>query len=103
MNLTSEHGLGDNAESGFELGSVVQGIYEITEPFGVGLEWSADWGNTANPLDNQQAQYIGPVIAGEFEISKHSDIEYLVGYYAGLNEDAADSAARFQIGYEFEF
>lgn len=103
VNLTAEHGLGEGTESGFELGSVVQGIYKITEPVGVGLEWSADWGNTNNPLDNQQTHYVGPLLAGEFEISEHSDIEYLIGYYWGLNEDAADNAARFQLGYEFEF
>ena len=108
VNLIAERGIGGGRERGIEIESIVESIYEVGHYVNPGVEWVAEWGSTDHDFGDNQEHYLGPILTGdllEFEIGKGqaAEIEYVVGYLWGLNDDSADNAIRFELEFETEF
>ncbi len=104
FNLGFAKEVGNHSESGLAVETALQGSHKINEYISPGLEWHADYGKL-NKLDkgNQHAHYVGPILTGDLFHTNNGEVEYTVGYFWGLGNNAADNAARLEIGYEFAF
>ncbi len=103
-NIGFEKQMGDNRENGLALSSKLQAIRDINPHFNPGVEWHADYGKL-NKLDSSDTRehYVGPVVTGDLFKLAGGEVGYTAGYYWGLTDDSADSAARLQLGYEIKF
>lgn len=104
VNLGMGREFGNNHEGGVTLSSNAQALYEINEHFYPGLEWHAEYGK-ANDLGNgeRREHYLGPVIEGYIFETKKTELEYQFGYFWGLNNNAANNAARVLLEYAIKF
>jgi hypothetical protein len=103
-NVTLERELGDNRESGIGLGAKLQGVQQMNEHINPGIEWHGDFGKINKLGDNATSEhYLGPILTGDLLKLAGGKIEYTAGYYWGMGDDAADNAARLQLGYEIKF
>ncbi|MFN7186081.1 MAG: hypothetical protein ACK5R4_08980 [Alphaproteobacteria bacterium] len=100
VNLNMSREFGDNHEGGLTLTSNTQAVYNLFAYANPGLEWHAEYGK-ANDLNNSdtRAHYLGPVVTGVVFETEKSELEYEAGYFLGINDNAADNAARVLLAY----
>ncbi len=104
VNIGLERELGDNRAHGVTLTSALQASHAFTKHFAPGFEWHAEHGKLNKLGDGDvREHYLGPIVKGElFDIGR-GEVNYTAGYYWGLNDDSADTAARLHIAYEVAF
>jgi hypothetical protein len=104
VNVKFGNELGDNRKNGVTLDTAVQTSYKMSTHISPGIEWHAEYGklNALNESKNH-AHYVGPIITGELFRIGQSEAKYTTGYFVGMGDAAADSAARLQVSYNFPF
>lgn len=104
VNLGLSRELGENRGHGLDVSSRLQASHAYNEHFAPGFEWHGDHRKLSNLSGKTTREYyLGPIVKGELAELAGGEIEYLAGYYWGLNDTAADSAARLQLSYEVKF
>lgn len=96
--------LGDHHKNGVTLDTAVQTTYKVNTHISPGIEWHGGYGKL-NALNESKdrAHYVGPIITGELFRIGQSEAKYTTGYFVGMGDAAADSAARLQVSYNFPF
>jgi hypothetical protein len=103
-NIGLEKQIGDNRAKSLAVSSKLQAVHNLNPHFNPAVEWHADYGKLNKLGDSDTAEhYVGPAITGDLFKLAGGDIGYTAGYYWGLTDDSADSAARLQLGYEIKF
>ncbi|MFZ4124993.1 MAG: hypothetical protein ACOYJ2_02830 [Rickettsiales bacterium] len=103
-NLKAEREMGDNRKNGIIIYSSLQTVYEWRDYIEPGFEWHAKHGKTNDFSDeNNREHYVGPIIEGDLYEDEKSEVEYQFGYFWGVNDNAADNAARVLLEYSVKF
>lgn len=99
-NLGGGREVGNLGIPGNDLSSAANVRYRWLPYFEPGIEWQAGYGMWGDHNGfNEQEHYLGPIIYGELI----SGLKYEAGYFAGISNAAASSAARLKIEYEIHF
>ncbi len=97
FNLNTSQEVGENSEGTVEVGMAWKTKYKINEYFNPAVEYYASYGewNDFNEFEDQ-SHLLGLVIYGEI-----GEIEYGVGYLAGITRGSYDNVIKWDFGYEF--
>jgi len=100
LNIKLEDQQGSNVESGIEVGYGVQYKTEFSGEMQIGVELYGEISEEASSFDKQE-HLAGPVLFGEIELGKESELSYQIGYLLGLSDAAADGVFKLNLVYEF--
>lgn len=93
LNLIWEKEIGPGADNKYALRTAYQMTYSVTRTFAPGFE--------AYIRPNDDANQIGPIVAGELASTNGSELEYRFGVVFGLNAQAPAKTFLAKLEYEF--